>query len=254
MHIPAASIAAIGICAVLGLAMFLGLLIFCKKRFGFLRPFWVGCGTFLIFAMVLETIMHQVVFMLFPNLLNTLWPYALYGGFAAGIFEETGRFAAMKWLKKKDDRDETAIVYGAGHGGIEVILSLVPTMAAYFVFAILVNAGQMEQITGSMDEASKAAFLATFTQIAQSNPLMNLLGLVERLSAVVLHISLSVLVWKAVKGAFRWYPIAIVLHAVFDIAAVLLSRSGMNVVLLEAVLLVMSLCAAWLAKKVYGNK
>lgn len=250
MHIPAASIAAMGICAVLGVAMFLGLLIFCKKRFGFLRPFWVGCGTFLVFAMVLETLMHQVVLLLFPNLPNTLWAFALYGGLAAGLFEETGRFVAMKWLRKKDDRDETAIVYGAGHGGIEVLLTLVSTMGAYLVYAILINAGQMEQITGSMDEANQAAFLATITQIAQSNPLSNLLGLVERVSAVILHISMSVLVWKAVKGELRWYPIAIAIHALFDIITVLLSRTGMNVIVLEVILLAFSLGTAYGARKV----
>ena len=51
-------------------------------------------------------------------LTGNIWFYALYGGIAAGVFEETGRFTAMKFWMKKSLSKESSFMYGVGHGGI----------------------------------------------------------------------------------------------------------------------------------------
>ena len=45
--------------------------------------------------------------------------YALYGGLAAGLFEETGRLLAFRFILKPHTARITALSYGIGHGGIE---------------------------------------------------------------------------------------------------------------------------------------
>lgn len=254
MTIPFISIIAMGCSALLGVALFFGLLIGCKKRFGYLRPFWFGCGSFFLFAIVLESTVHQIVLTssIGQTILNNLWLYGLYGGLMAGLFEETGRFLTMKLLVKRNDKNETALIYGAGHGGIEVIITLVSTMVSYIVIAVMANSGQLESMLTPMDEANQGAVMEVLTQIAQSNPAALLLGLVERISAVILHISLSVLVWKAVEGKRFLFPTAIAIHGFVDFITVILSRSGMNTLLLEAVILLMSLTVAYAAKKLYS--
>jgi uncharacterized membrane protein YhfC len=49
------------------------------------------------------------------------WLYAVLGALLAGLFEETGRFIAFKFLLKKRTDRKTAISYGIGHGGFEAI-------------------------------------------------------------------------------------------------------------------------------------
>ncbi len=44
--------------------------------------------------------------------------YAIYGGLAAGIFEEFGRFFCMITVMKRFMyQRENSIIYGIGHGG-----------------------------------------------------------------------------------------------------------------------------------------
>ena len=70
-----------------------------KKHQANLSTILIGAGVFVVFALVLESMVHQVVLKGPSGATiqgNTLY-YALYGGLMAGLFEETGRFLAMKW-------------------------------------------------------------------------------------------------------------------------------------------------------------
>ena len=57
--------------------------------------------------MVLERIFHFLVLQSGAGTViqGNIWLYALYGGLAAGIFEETGRFLAFRFvLRGRQDR------------------------------------------------------------------------------------------------------------------------------------------------------
>ena len=103
-----------------------GRLIYYKKKGGQVSAFFVGCAVFVVFALLLESLVHNLVLKGLPvgeKILGNTLLYALYGGLMAGLFEETGRFLAFKTvLKKRQDNDRNALMYGAGHGGIECIL------------------------------------------------------------------------------------------------------------------------------------
>lgn len=239
----------------IGIAIPVGLFLYLRRRFGgSMIPFWFGCASFVLFALVLESIVHQIVLLRSPvgaTIQGSIWLYALYGGLMAGLFEETGRLAAMKLLKKKHNRPATGLIYGAGHGGIEVIIVLVSTMVNYLVYAVMLNAGQMGAVLAAMDDANRQALTDVLQNLAVSSPFGLLLSPVERVSAVILHMALSVLVWRAVTkpGQGKLYFLAILLHAAMDAMAVILSRLGMNTVLLEILLLAFALGTAAFAKK-----
>jgi len=142
----------------------------------------------------------------------------------------------MTVLRKKRGNVANALMYGAGHGGIEAVLLLSLSMISNLVYSLMVNAGTADPTT-----VSAAATLS------QTAPWMFLVGGLERIGAVALHVSLSVLVWFAVKNkkAFALYPLAILLHALVDFAAVAMSQSGVNVWLIEgAVFVLAGGCAA----------
>ena len=105
MEVSNLTIAVLAFNAVLGLALPVGLLIFLwRKLRSSVMPFFAGCLTFFLAVMVLESLVHSLVLTgpFGQKIWATPWLYALYGGLAAGLFEETGRLAAMKLLKKKN--------------------------------------------------------------------------------------------------------------------------------------------------------
>lgn len=183
-------------------------------------PFLLGIAVFLIFALILEQIMHVLV--LNPGADGTVelistgpWLYVLYGVFAAGIFEETGRLLAFLITKKHYRDIDSAVSYGIGHGGFEAAAVVGLSMISGIVVALMVNSGS---------DALSALPVAT-EDLLQSQPwYMYLLAIAERIVAMSLHISLSIIVFCAVmmKGKWWLYPLAIVLHALTNTTAAMM--------------------------------
>ena len=99
-----------------GLPIFLGIFIY-KKTKAWVPAFFIGCGIFVGFAMILEQICHAIVLTVTGDVIrDNIWLYAIYGGLAAALFEECGRWIAMKFCLKKHLIREYALMYGAGHG------------------------------------------------------------------------------------------------------------------------------------------
>ena len=208
--------------------------------------FFIGGATFFIFAMVLEQILHTVVLRATGDVLkNNIWLYAVYGGLAAGVFEEVGRFLAMKFFMKKSLNKENAIVYGIGHGGIEAILITGMGGISNLIVTVLINAGQLDSMLAPLDEATRTLTLESLSALWTTSSYQFFLGGMERISAIILHISLSYLVYLAVKkGKTTWFPIAIVIHAVVDAGTVLLAKV-IPVLLLEILLMAVVFALAY---------
>lgn len=254
MEVSNLTIAVLAFNAVLGLALPVGLLIFLwRKLRSSVMPFFAGCLTFFLAVMVLESLVHSLVLTgpFGQKIWETPWLYALYGGLAAGLFEETGRLAAMKLLKKKYPQPQTALMYGAGHGGIEVLLVMGVTMVQNLVYALMVNAGQMETILSTVPQAQAEVLRSGLQSIAATPTALFLLSPLERVIALVLHMSLSVLVWRAVTGKFYLYFAAIGVHALVDAAAVLLQQYGVPVLVIELCLAAIDAAVVFWARRVY---
>ena len=224
-----------------------------KKHQARLSTILIGAATFIVFALVLEALVHQVV-LKGPRgaaIQGNILYYALYGGLMAGLFEETGRFLSMKFLMKKEPTETLpAIAYGAGHGGIEVILIFAFSMISSLVIALMINAGQADALLAKTPAEAQAQLEAQFAQFQTTTPASLLLGIWERISAVILHLSLSVLVWAAVRKAGKWiwlYPAAILLHALVDGVTVILSKGGVGNVAIEFILMAMAIAIAAIA-------
>ena len=203
-----------------------------KKHKVNIRTILIGAAVFIVFALVLETIMHQIV-LKGPHgaaITGNIWYYALYGGLAAGVFEETGRFLAMKFLLKKEPAEaRTAVAYGAGHGGVEMMIIFGLSMISNLAIAAMINGGQTEMLLGSAPADARAQVEAQFAQLETTTVGTYLLGLWERISALILQVGLSIMVWTAVRKGGKWlwlFPAAILLHFLVDGAAVVLSKSA----------------------------
>lgn len=144
---------------------------------------------------------------------NNLWLYnfqslypLLYGfllTLSAGLFEEGGRFIFRDKFLKENDSKKDAIIFGLGHGLIEVI------------FVIILSFNNLNLLTSS------DIFL----------------GLYERLLAVIFHIGMTVLIWLGFKRMkkYKYLILAIFLHGFFDYFIILKNIFGFsNLILYES--------------------
>ena len=240
------SIASMALSALIGIAIPAILYVIFRKKGANHLPFWIGCITFVLFALVLEQLAY-FFFMktaLWTTIVGNVWLLALVGGLFAGVFEETGRFVAFKTvLRKKRGNDVNGLMYGAGHGGVEAVILLSVSMVMNIIFSLQYNAGQSSAL-GGLDSA----------QALLNTPFWTfLVGAVERISAVAIHVALSVLVWFAAKNGkkFWLFPLAIFLHLLVDAVAVVLSRSGVNVWIIEGAVYVLAIAFVLLAIAVW---
>ena len=191
-----------------------------------------GAAGFIVSARVLELGVHMLCIVAdnpvsrFING-NTV-AFVLYGVTMAGVFEECGRHIVLKYILKKNRTRENVVLYGIGHGGIEILAVLLPSMITYLVVAVLFSKGDVENALRFLkitEETASAALPAV--QAASSFDFgMMVMNVIERLFAMLLHIGLTVIVYYGVVHEKKsCLPAAILLHMLMDTFAALYQRS-----------------------------
>ena len=154
-----------------------------------------------------------------PVAWNTIFNAVLLG-LLAGIFEETARYILFKFSLKKARSWNEGVLVGAGHGGVEAIILGVIGVLTVVNMVVMRNA----DLSAMGIPADQLALANQQVSAFWDSPAyMGLLGLAERVFAICLHISLSVMVLYSV--AYKkpiWFWLAMLWHAVVDAAAVYL--------------------------------
>lgn len=224
-----------------------------RKKTGakFSSMLW-GCATFILFALILEQILHMVVLKLTgTTLTENIWLYGLYGAAAAAVFEETGRVITMKFIMKKNLNRENALMYGVGHGGIEAILIIGLAQISNIATAIMINTNQMEAVLSVLDETQKAATLESLSALWTTPGYLFFMGGIERVSAIILHIALSILVYAGIKQGKKMIVVAAyAAHFAADFVTVV-AADKLPVVAVEAVLFLMCILLGFVAARLY---
>lgn len=224
-------------------------------------PFWAGVVVFLLFAQGLESIPH-LLFIITDNPLSRIVNgnaviYALYGGLMAGLFEEIGRYVAFRFLVKKYPEKETAVTYGIGHGGVECMLVMGVAFIQYYMYGQLINDGTINKMLESMagDAKSQEALQTLIDTITNMEKSTCWIAGWERISALMLHIGLSILVFQAVKVAEKKYMlwVAVGLHMLFDIPAALYQKGVLGLIPTEIILSVFAVAVLAYSICVYRN-
>lgn len=214
----------------------------CGKKVS-LAPLFIGAAGFIVTVRVLELGVHMVCIVgnnpvsRFING-NTL-AYVLYGILMAGIFEECGRYIIIRFLMKKNKTKENMVMYGIGHGGIEVWAVTLLSVISLLAIAVVIQTQGMENglqllgVTDNMPENTMASIAATIAVVADFGAVTGVLYVFERICCMFLHIGFTILVAHGVtKGQKRYLPLAILAHAVTDTLPALFQRGvvGMWVV------------------------
>ena len=138
-------------------------------------------------------------------------------GLSAGFFEETARYLVYRFGIKDAREWKDALMFGAGHGGIEAILLGLLTFLS--VLQLISLTGQdLSHIVPEDQLPLAQAQITAFWEIPWYGVL---LGTVERAIALCFHIAASVLVLQAFqKRNIVWLLAAIGFHALLDAIAV----------------------------------
>ncbi len=195
---------------------------------------WLIAGIigFLVSARVLELGVHYLCVIMdnpvsrFIN--GNTAAFVLYGITMAGVFEECGRHLILKHIMKKDRTRENAVLYGIGHGGIEILAVLLPSMILYLAVAVLFSSGSREEALRALNitEETAAAALPSVQAAASFGFGLAAMNVIERILAMLLHIGLTVIVFYGVVNARKGcLPLAVALHMAMDTFPALYQRS-----------------------------
>jgi uncharacterized membrane protein YhfC len=227
------------------LGMPVGLGVYLSRRFKTAwRLFGIGVLTFVLSQLlhipfnhwVLTPLIGKLGFSLAAGGLQLAIVGILYG-LSAGLFEETARYLGYRfWIK--DERDwKSALMFGAGHGGIESILLGILVLVGFVQvialrgtdLSMVVNADQVETVRAQLE-----AYWAVPWHLA-------ILGAVERLAAIPIHLSATVFVLESFRRKNSlWLFLAISWHTVVNAVAVYASQTW-NVYITEGIVLVAGL-------------
>lgn len=141
----------------------------------------------------------------------------------AGLFEETARYVGYRWLAQDARTWKQGLVYGAGHGGVEAIIF---GALAGLTFVNMVLLKNMDMATLPIPPEQQAQVAQQVAEFWSAPWHLTLLGWVERVFALVLHLSLSVMVLQVfLRRQWRWLFLAMGWHALVNAGAVTVLQS-----------------------------
>ncbi len=219
-------------------------------------PVFIGAVTWLLFAIILKIapayLLLQADNPLAKTISGNIWLTMLVAGILAGLFEETGRFLAFRYVLKKYDQRRSAISYGIGHGGFESMYIGFQCISIPFM-GIMINSGMGGLITAGADEATTSLLVSQLEAYSSVTFPDAMLGTFERIPAVAVHIAFSVLVFAAVKNRKQryLYPLAILLHTLMDFSIVLYQAEMVPLWAMELILVGYAAAVGYFALKVY---
>ena len=186
----------------------------------YLKPIIIGVLTFLIFQVFTRIYIIQVIlptqvwYILFTYQYPVMYAFLL--SLTAGLFEEIGRYIMMKFILRKMELKQ-ALAFGIGHGGIEAML--------FVGFALIM------------------------TNPATLDTQNLMLSGLERLSAIIFHCGFSVLVYQMLFKGKKYHLIySITLHTLVNFVSVILMMNGVNLWILEGLLLIFALLMVYFIK------
>jgi uncharacterized membrane protein YhfC len=230
------------------IAMPIGLTIYLTRKFkqGW-RLFWIGAGTFIFsqvlhipFNALISPVYKQYGFIALPVLLQNVLLSIIFG-LSAGLFEEISRYVMYRWWAKDARSWSKGLLAGVGHGGSEAIILGLLVLYGYAQMLVLRGTDISTLVKPDQVELAKAQIQAYW-----SAPwYMTMLGALERLFTIPLHLACSLLVLQVFTRKNLWWLIlAILYHALADGLAVFVLKIGFSALDIEGIIGIFAVVSA----------
>jgi uncharacterized membrane protein YhfC len=205
--------------ALLMIALPLALIFFLVRRFHLAwRIIIVGALTFIVSQIIHIPLLFGLTFLfvqvpIIPK--DLALPFnAIVLGLMAGLCEEIARYIALRWALPTARTWPQALGFGAGHGGIEAIIFGVVAALTTLQFTVLHNTDPSQW---GVPAAQLPLVQQQVTAFWSSPWYLILLGALERVFALCIHLSATVLVLQVfTRKNLGWLLAAIAWHAVVD--------------------------------------
>jgi uncharacterized membrane protein YhfC len=150
----------------------------------------------------------------------TLLSVVLFYGLSAGVFEECARYIMYRYWRRDARTWAEGLMVGAGHGGIEALI-----LGFIFVINTTVLLGLANgHFLALVPEGSLAELESQASALLNLPPYQLILGGVERVLTIFVHLALSLMVLRAVgRRAPLWLLGAISWHTLLNAAALLVA-------------------------------
>lgn len=231
----------------LGILPLVYVLIWRKKSGAHFKALFLGALGFVVSARVLEVLVHFVFLVADTPISRAINGstilYVLYGTTMAGVFEEVGRWVMFTIFRKHLNNREDALMYGIGHGGIEVWTVTLPVVLVYFIVAVTGGAGVPAETAAALMPSIEAfGFGMAFGNI------------IERIFCMGIHISLTLMVYHGVCSRKKKYLfLAVLFHMLVDVLPALYQRGVVGLALTEVWLGIGCVALCFTAYRYYGN-
>lgn len=175
--------------------------------------------------------------------------YALTLGFSAGLFELLGRMFIITIFLKGLNQKHHVIAAGFGHGIFEAILVVGFTYVNNILLAFMINNNTISNLLAQ--GVDQALIDQVVTYMTSTNSWYFLIGGLERVLALVIHIALTILVYMGykTKRVLPFFALALTAHTVLDVTVVYLQLLLVPIWLVEIVVLAFALMAVVVIKK-----
>jgi len=211
------------------IAMPVGLAIVLTRVWKLSWKFWlVGAAVFILsqvghipFNSLMSSLLNKTGLVDWPKNAQTIFNFTFLG-LSAGLFEEFSRYAMFRWWLKDGHTWRRAVLAGAGHGGAEAIILGAIVLLTFFQMSAYRNVDLTGLFPAGQLELAKQQVSAYW-----SLPwYLALLGALERLLTIPVHIAMSVLVVQSfIKEKFYWVWLAVLLHAFSDFIALFVAQN-----------------------------
>jgi uncharacterized membrane protein YhfC len=173
--------------------------------------------------------------------------------FTAGLFETIARVVTMKLMMRNDTRFTAGVAHGIGHGATEAILLVGLNFFIYGVIGLWMNTASYETVIGGNPILEESMDLLEIVLI--NTPWYEfLLGIMERIFTMVVHVGLSVLtIYGLHKKQWRYILYTLLIHTFVDLSAVGLLELGVNAFIVELYILLLAILSVIIIKTIYND-
>jgi uncharacterized membrane protein YhfC len=202
-----------------------------RRGYGPWKVFFVGALAFVasqvvhIPLLIGLTLLAKQPFFPHPPAEWKLTVNAVVLGLAAGACEEPARWIALRRFAKGARGFRAAVLFGAGHGGVESFI-VGALSAVNFGAMILLRVVDPTRLGVKPEQLPKVQ--EAVTKFWDTAAWMPFVGAGERAMAITIHLAASVLVMRGIEAnRARWLLLAILFHALVDgVAVYVASRFG----------------------------
>ncbi|MFP5417055.1 MAG: YhfC family glutamic-type intramembrane protease [Actinomycetes bacterium] len=162
----------------------------------------------------------------------------------SGLCEEGSRWIVLRFGARRERERADGLMFGAGHGGIEALIVFGVSIVGGLV--LLASGDAMLEQARQTTPDQVDALTAQLEAVRTLTPGTALVGIWERVPAMVFHIAASLAVLRAVRERrLGWLWFAMAAHIGFNAAAVGTLQLSQNVLLTEAVVTALGALFLW---------